>query len=185
MEDSSILELIWQRAEPALCAMSQKYGPRLYRTAINILSSHEDAEESVNDTYLAVWDAIPPTRPTCLSGFVYKTGRNIALKRLRYETAQRRRSEFDLSLDELSSCIAGDRMEQTVEVRALAQTIDVFLDMLPKLSRVLFLRRYWFGDSVHEISAAFHMSPGTVSVRLHRVREALKAHLIKEGYYYE
>ena len=185
MEDMQILELIWQHIDQAFPVMAQKYGSRLYRTAMNILSSHEDAEESVNDTYLAVWNAIPPTRPNSLSGFVYKTGRNIALKRLRYERAQRRRSEFDLSLDELSACITGEHMEQNLESHQLGQAINAFLDTLPKLSRVLFVRRYWFGDSINELAVAFGMSPSTVSVRLHRIREALKAHLIKEGYYYE
>lgn len=185
MDDLQILELIWTRAEHALLVLAQKFGPRLYQCAINILSSREDAEESVNDTYLAVWNSIPPARPDSLSGFVYKTGRNIALKRLRYETAQRRRSQYDLSLDELSACIAYDHMEPHVEANQLAGAIDNFLDTLTKRTRVLFLRRYWFGDSVKDIADSFHMSQNAVSVQLYRTREALKLFLIKEGYYYE
>ena len=101
MEDKRIFQLLWQRAAQAIEVMTEQYGPRLYRTAMNILGRHEDAEETVNDTYLAVWDAIPPETPDPLSGYIYKTGRNLALKRLRYDTAQRRCPDYVLSLEEL------------------------------------------------------------------------------------
>ena len=117
MEDKRIFQLLWQRAEHAIEAMTKHYGPRLYRTAMNILGRHEDAEESVNDTYLAVWNAIPPETPEPLAGYVYKTGRNLALKRLRHDTAQKRRRDYDLSLEELEGCLAGASLQDEIDAR--------------------------------------------------------------------
>ena len=105
MEDKKIIKLLFQRAEQALDLLAARFGPRLLLTARNILSDHQDAEECVSDTYLAIWNAIPPKEPDPLAGFVYKTGRNLALKRLRYETARKRDSRYDLSMEELSSCL--------------------------------------------------------------------------------
>lgn len=182
MEDKQILQLLLRRAERAISIMSKTYGPRLYRTAMHILGRHEDAEESVNDTYLAVWNAIPPKEPDPLSGFVYKTGRNIALNRLRYDHAQRRASDYDLSLDELAACISGTRLEDEIDARLLGRAIDRFLDTLPQTSRILFLRRYYFGDSIKDIAISRSMTPNSVSVQLSRTREKLKDYLHKEGF---
>lgn len=179
MEDQQIISLLWQRAEEALTALSQRFGRRLYATAMNLLSDPQDAEECVSDTYIAVWNAIPPQRPASLSAYVYRIGRNIALNRLRATTAQKR-SGYELSLDELAGCVCAPSQE---DGRALGRAIDTFLDTLSKDNRAIFLRRYWFGDSVKDIAEAFHMTENAVSVRLSRTRDALKAYLIKEGYY--
>jgi len=182
MEDNRIFQLLWQRAEQAIEVMTKQYGPRLYCTAMNILGRHEDAQESVNDTYLAVWDAIPPESPEPLSGYVYRTGRNIALKRLRYETAQKRCSSLDLSLEELEGCIAGASLEDEIDARMLGRAIDRFLDTLPARSRILFLRRYWFGDSVNQIAHDQGMTQNAVSVNLKRTRDKLRMYLTEEGF---
>ena len=182
MEDKRIFQLLWQRAEHAIEAMTKHYGPRLYRTAMNILGRHEDAEESVNDTYLAVWNAIPPETPEPLAGYVYKTGRNLALKRLRHDTAQKRRRDYDLSLEELEGCLAGASLQDEIDARLLGRAIDRFLDTLPAQSRILFLRRYWFGDSVKDIAKDRGMSQNAVSVSLRRTREKLRSYLMKEGF---
>ena len=182
MEDKRIFQLLWQRAEHAIEAMTKHYGPRLYRTAMNILGRHEDAEESVNDTYLAVWNAIPPETPEPLAGYVYKTGRNLALKRLRHDTAQKRRRDYDLSLEELEGCLAGASLQDEIDARLLCRAIDRFLDTLPAQSRILFLRRYWFGDSVKDIAKDRGMSQNAVSVSLSRTREKLRSYLMKEGF---
>ena len=185
MEDKKIIKLLFQRAEQALDLLAARFGPRLLLTARNILSDHRDAEECVSDTYLAIWNAIPPKEPDPLSGFVYKTGRNLALKRLRYETARKRDCRYDLSIEELSSCLSGGSLEQTLSARELGLAIDRFLDTLPRDSRVMFLRRYWFGDSVKDIAGAFGCSEGSVSIRLSRTRDKLRTHLIKEGYFHD
>lgn len=179
MEDGQILALLWQRAEGAITALAERFGKRLYATAMNLLCSKQDAEECVNDTYMAVWNSIPPNRPEPLSPYVYRIGRNIALNRLRANTAQKR-SGYELSLDELEGCIPAPCLE---DGRALGQALNAYLDTLNKDNRVIFLRRYWFGDSVKDIAKAFAMTENAVSVRLSRTRDGLKSYLIKEGYY--
>lgn len=181
MEDHEILALLWQRAQSAIPALAERFGAHLYRTAMNLLNSPRDAEECVNDTYMAIWNAIPPNRPEPLRPYVYRIGRNIALNRLRSNTAQKR-SGYELSLDELEGCIPAPCLE---DGRALGQAMDAYLNTLSKENRIMFLRRYWFGDTVKDIAKAFGMTENAVSVRLSRVRDGLKAYLIKEGYYYE
>lgn len=182
MEDSGIIQLLFDRAESAITELSAKFGRRLRVMAINILGSIRDAEENVNDTYLAVWNAVPPKQPDPLAGFVYKTGRNLALKQLRANTAKKRNGTYDLSLEELAGCIPGPALEETVEARELGLAIDSFLAGISPENRALFLRRYWFGDSVREIARTFGMKENAVSVRLSRIRGQLRDYLIKEGY---
>lgn len=181
MEDKKIIALLFARAEDAIELMARRFGKRLYRTAMNILGIREDAEEAVSDTYLAVWNAIPPGRPDPLAGFVYKTGRNQALDRLRRENAQKR-SGYDIPLDELADCLSGASLEDEIDARLLGRAIDRFLDTVPKDTRVLFLRRYWFGDSVKQIAFDRGLTANAVSVRLSRTREQLRAYLTGEGF---
>lgn len=183
MEDRKIVTLLWQRTELAIQALAKKFGAGLHRLAMNILGSHPDAEESVNDTYLALWNAIPPEKPDPLTPYVYRVGRNTALKKLRDTTAQKRNSRYDASLDELAECVAGCSLEETWQARELGRAIDRFLAEQTQQNRIIFLRRYWFGDSVKEIAALYSLTPGAVSVRLSRLRDALKEYLIKEGFY--
>ena len=182
MNDRQILQLLLSRAEQAIEALAAAYGSRLYGIAHNILGSNRDAEECVNDTYLALWNAIPPEEPDPLCAYAYRTGRNIALKRLRSNTAAIRRADYDLSLEELAGCIpAGDLWEQ-MEARELGRILNAFLESLSKENRIIFLRRYWFGDSVKSIAKSLGLKEGTVSARLSRTRTALKHYLITEGY---
>ena len=183
MEDRKLIALFFERSEQAITALVQRFGNRLYATAYNILNSREDAEEAVSDTYLALWNTIPPEKPDPLAGYVYRTGRNIALKKLRSLRAQKRSSQYDISLDELSAVLSGGNLEENLDARELGFAIDRFLDTLPKQSRILFLRRYWFGDSVKQLSKDFSLTENTVSVRLSRIRTQLKTYLIKEGFF--
>lgn len=182
MEHRYIVELLFQRSEGAIAAMMKSFGKRLYATALHILGLAQEAEESVSDTYLAVWNAVPPKWPDPLAAFVYKTGRNLALKRLRSNTAQKRDSSYDLSLEELEGCIPGKALEETVEARELGQAIDRFLRTLSRENKAIFLRRYWFGDSVRDVAKDLGLRENTVSVRLSRTREQLRTYLIREGY---
>ena len=182
MDERHIIRLLFSRAEQAIEALADAYGKRLYGIARNILGSTRDAEECVNDTYLALWNAIPPEEPDPLCAYAYRVGRNIALKRLRSNTAAIRCADYDLSLDELAGCIpAGDLWEQ-MEARELGQLIVRFLDGQSKDNRVVFLRRYWFGDSVKAIAHSLGLQERAVSARLSRTRAALKDYLNKEGY---
>lgn len=185
MEDRKILELLWNRLDSAIDALAAKFGKLLYQIALNILNSHPDAEESVNDTYLAIWNAVPPQRPDPLAGFVYRIGRNTALKRLRQNTAQKRNSTYDLSLDELSGSIPDSALEETLDARELGRAIDRFLGEQTADNRIIFLRRYWFGDSVGSIAKLMNLRENTVSVRLNRIRADLKTYLTKEGFIHE
>ena len=183
MEDQKIIKLLFARSEAALTALARRFGQRLHQTAMSILGSFRDAEETVNDTYLAVWNTIPPAKPDPLAPFVYKIGRNTALNRLRSNLAQKRNGTYDLSLDELAGAIPGSALEEQVEAQELGRAIDAYLDTLSYENRNIFLRRYWFGDSVKAIAKAFSLTQNTVSVRLSRMRSGLRTYLIKEGYY--
>lgn len=182
MEDQKIIKLLWERAESAIEALSKRFGKRLMATAMNILGIYQDAEESVSDTYLAVWNTIPPKKPDPLAGYVYKTGRNISLDRLKYNTAAKRDGRYDLSIDELANCIPAPALEETVEARELGAAINRYLGTLTPDNRALFLRRYWFGDSVQEIAKDLNLRQNAASVRLGRMRMQLREYLIKEGY---
>ena len=182
MEDQKILKLLWQRAENAIDALAQKFGKRLFSIAMNILGVYQDTEEAVNDTYLAVWNTVPPKKPEPLAGYVYATGRNISLDRLKYNAAEKRNSRYDLSIDELADCIPAPALEETVDARELGLAINRFLGTISAENRVLFLRRYWFGDSVQEISKDLGLRENAASVRLGRIRMQLREHLMKEGY---
>lgn len=181
MEDKKILELLWNRIERALDALAKKFGKRLMHTALNILGDPLDAEEAVNDTYLALWNAIPPEHPDPLAGYVHRTGRNVALKKYRYLNAQKRSTQYTLSLEELSDILPSPSMEELLDARELGRAIDCFLDTLSKENRILFLRRYWFGDSIQHLAKAAALSENTLSVRLSRIRTRLKDYLCKEG----
>lgn len=182
MEDQKLITLLWQRNQDAIRLLAETYGHRLQRLAQNILLSEPDAQECVNDTYLAVWNTIPPQHPQPLTPYVLRLCKNIAVSRLRAATAQKR-SSYQVSLLELEEVIGTDTLEQTLSSRELGRAIDAFLDTLSRENRVMFLRRYWYGDSVAQIAERLSLSENTVSVRLHRIRQKLKAYLIKEGYY--
>ena len=181
MEDREIIALLWQRAEGAIPAPAERFGTHLYATAMNLLGNSRDAEECVNDTYMAIWNSIPPNCPEPLQPYIYRIGRNIALNRLRANTTQKRNG-YDLSLDELEGCIPAPCLE---DGRALGQAMDAYLNTLSKDNRIMFLRRYWFGDTVKSIAKTFGKTENAVSVRLSRIRDGLKDYLIKEGYYHE
>ena len=182
MEDKNIIKLLWQRSESAIEALSKRFGKRLMWIATNILGTHQDAEESVNDTYLAVWNTVPPKKPDPLAGYVYATGRNISLDRLKFITAEKRDGRYDVPIDELANCLSAPALEETVEARELGLAINRFLGTINADNRELFLRRYWFGDSVQLIAKDLGMRENTATVRLGRIRMQLREYLIKEGY---
>ena len=184
MEDRHILKLLFARAEGAIEALASKYGKLLLRICTNITADPRDGEECVSDTYLALWNAIPPAKPDPLSAYVYKTGRNVALKRRRSSLAQKR-SAYEVSLEELADCLPDHSAAQLLDARELGRAIDRFLDTLSQQNRVIFLRRYWFGDSVMDLANAQALTPNALTVRLSRLRAQLKDYLIKEGFFDE
>ena len=181
MEDRHIIALFFDRAEGAIDALAKKYGKALYSLCRNILDDPLDAEECVSDAYLAAWNTIPPARPDPLSAYICRLGRNCALKKLRSRTALKR-SGYEVSLEELSECIPGSDTETAWQAQALGEAIDRYLATLPKENRILFLRRYWFGDSLKDISRRMGIRENTLAVRLSRIRGDLKDYLSKEGF---
>ena len=182
LEDSQIIDLLFERSERALEELDKKYGPLVKKTAANILCSREDVEECVNDTYLGVWDSIPPHRPKPLVSFVCRIARNQAVSKLRSETAAKRNSGIDLVLDELEEFLpSAQDVEADYDAKELAEEINRFLAALDYDDRFLFVHRYFFADSVKEIAAAMHMKESRISMRLFRLREKLRKTLWKEG----
>lgn len=183
MEDHQIVTLYWERNELAIRATSEKYGNYCYSIAYNILNNREDADESVNDTYMSAWERIPPHRPSVLSTFLGKITRRISLNRWRNRTAEKRGGgEVPLALDELSECVASEQAtERAMELKELAFSIGHFLDSLPETERDVFVCRYWFLASVQEISGKFGFGESKTKTMLFRTREKLKKYLLEEG----
>lgn len=182
LKDSRIIELFQERSELAIRELSRKYGTLCTRIAKNILNSSRDAEECVNDAYLAVWDTIPPKKPDPLCPYLCGIVRNLAIKKYHANTARKRNSHYDAALDELEECIpSGRTVESELSAKELTRMIDLFLDEQDRDSRILFVRRYWYSDSVQELAERFHISRNNVSVRLARIRRKLKDYLKKEG----
>ena len=182
LDDSKIISLFFERSEQAIEELDRKHGPAVRKTAANILNDRLDAEECVNDTYLRTWNNIPPHVPDSLVGYVCRIARNLAVSRLRHETAAKRNAGFDLVLDELAEVVpSGTDVETEVLAKELAAAVDRFLSELPYDDRFLFVRRYWYADSVKDIARAMHSRENRVSVRLFRLREKLRNTLNKEG----
>ena len=183
MDDSEIIELYFQRSEEAVTQTASKYGKYCYQIAYHILSSREDFEESVNDTYLAAWNTMPPRRPTILSAFLGKLTRYISLDRWKKRSAQKRGGgQVALSLEELEECISGsNNPEKEVDRKELLRYLNRFLDALPETQRKVFVCRYWYLESIPEIAARFGFSESKVTAMLHRLREKLRARLQLEG----
>ena len=182
MEDKNIIKLLWNRAERALELLEKRYGKRLMMIAMNIIGVYQDAEEAVSDTYLAVWNTVPPKKPDPFAAYVYRLGRNISQDRVRYLTAEKRDSRYDLSIDELAESLPGSALEDSVDARELGRLLNQFVSMLKEDDRALFLRRYWFGDEIKVIAKDLNLRPNTASVRLNRMRAQLRELLIREGY---
>ena len=183
MDDEKIVALFWARDERAIAQTQQKYGRYCYTVARRIVSSHEDAEECVNDTYLRAWDAMPPHRPTRLSAFLGKITRNLAIDRYLYRRADKRDEGVEMALDELGECLSeDDRTLSPAEELALRDAVNGFLATLPARTRCVFLRRYWQLLPIADIARESGMSEGALKVLLHRTRLKFKQSLQKEGF---
>lgn len=183
MEDSKIIDLFYARSEQAIDELTKKYGAAVRKVAFNILSNSLDAEECVNDTYLGVWNTVPPQSPESLIAYVCKIARNLAIKKYHGNTAVKRNSSYDAALDELEEYIpALGRVEQEYEAKELSLSISAFLSGIGYDDRFMFVRRYWYGDSVSDIAAFMGVGSHYVSVHLSRTRKKLQSYLMKEGW---
>lgn len=183
MEDRAIVALYWERDAAAITETERKYGKYCFSIANNILRDPEDAHECVNDTYFGAWNAMPPHRPEILSTFLGKITRRLSLKRRRDNSAQKRGGgAAEISLEELEECIPnGQSAEESVEFAELTRIVNAFLESLPLQERRVFLRRYWFFDSIREISSRYGYRESKVKMMLKRTRDKLRDCLRKEG----
>ena len=183
MTDDLIVSLYLRRDEDAIRHSDEKYGRLLTSVAYNILYDTEDSRETVNDTYLRAWNSIPPTKPTSLGTYLSRITRNLSIDLWRKKSRGKRKSEYALSLDELSEVISsGERVEESLNLQELTDSIEKFLRTLSESARRAFVMRYFFADPVKEIAHSLGMGEGAVKSSLHRTRLGLREHLIKEGF---
>lgn len=184
MNDNAIIQLYWDRNDQAIRITSQKYGHYCKSIAKNILNNPEDTEECVNDTYLNAWNSMPTHWPEQLSTFLGKITRNLSFNKYKRNHAEKRGGgEIALVLDELADCVSDtDNVEQIIDHQELEKAINSFVRNLPAKKRNIFVRRYWYADSVSKIAADYGMLQGNLSKTLERTRKQLKAHLTERGF---
>ena len=171
MDDDRIISLFFERSEDAISELDKSYGALFRQLAKNVIGDAEDADECVNDAYLSVWNAIPPAKPDSLRAFAGRILRNLALKRYRYNTASKRNAHYDAALDELAEMIpCAETADQTADAAELSRLIDGFLVTLDRDNRIMFVRRYWYCDSIADIAGMIGISEGAVKTRLSRTK---------------
>ena len=184
MDDEQIVSLYWARSEQAIRETEAKYDRYLTKIAYNILSDYEDSRESVNDTYLAAWNSMPPHRPSVLSTYLGKLTRRLSIDLFRRKNRDKRKaSEYAISLSELGDCVSGgNTTEETVNVKLLADAIGIYLRLIPEEARNAFIGRYYFLDPLKEVAAYCGMTESKAKTVLYRTRLGLKEYLIKVGF---
>ena len=181
MEDSQIIAFLFQRSEQALRAIQEKYGGLCRSIVSNILPDFRDVDECISDTYLRVWRSIPPQHPDRLDSYIARVARNAALDRHDYNRANLRNSSLTIAYEELEYALPS--RDEAVDAMAFRTFLNQFLRSQKKDARIMFLRRYWYGDSVQQIAAAFGCGEEKVKSSLFRTRNKLRDAMIKEGIY--
>lgn len=201
LKDSDIIELYWSRDPSAITVSAEQYGQYCRRIAWNILHNPEDCEECINETWFRAWNAMPDARPDHLAAFFGAITRRLSLDYYRKNRALKRGGgEMALIYDELKDCrtetadsrfsqtarasrteLSHDNVERHLDVMVLTEAINTFLSRLDSTSRILFVGRYWYADSVRELSCSLHLSESRIKSSLFRTRKKLKKHLESEG----
>ena len=181
MDDQKITELYFSRDEQAIKETDIKYGKLCRRIAYNILRNDEDAEECVNDTYIGVWNAIPPNKPDHFMAFICKIARNIALKKMESLSRQKRAQATVISISELEEILPDESIAADVSSEDIGKLISNFLRKEKPEIRNVFIRKYYFFDSIHEIAKRYSFTESKVKNMLYHTRNKLKEYLIKEG----
>lgn len=184
MDDHEIIDLYWNRDERAISETCFKYGRYCSAISINILANHEDAEECVNDTWLHAWNAMPPTRPNCLSAWLGKITRNLSLQRLESYCAEKRGGgQYNLALSELEECLSDSAsIDNMADRSALSEAINNYLLSAPKENAAAFIGRYFYFHSLREVANHLGISEGKTKTLLFRTRQRLKAYLLERGF---
>lgn len=183
MNDNQIIKLFFTRDEDAIQQTAYKYGTRLTVLAANIVRNNEDAQECVNDTYLKAWDTIPPIKPDHFFAYLAKICRYFAFGRLDWNHAAKRNAEVIALTKEMEECIPSSWHDATVDSSKISDLVSSFLRRQTPENRMIFVRRYWYGDSVSEIALRNELSQSAVAMRLSRTRGKLASYLKKEGIY--
>ncbi len=183
MDDQAIIELYYERNEEAIAATDKQYGHYCRAIAMRILHNAEDTEECVSEAYLRIWNAVPPACPPNLKLFVGKIVRRIALHAYEKRTADKRGGgEYTTVLGELQECIPSTETPDGItDSLVIRHALNTILDTLPLKEKTVFLRRYWYLDSVSDIAKRIHTNDNHVYVILHRTRQKLRVILEKEG----
>ena len=181
MEDKKIIELFLARNEDAIRFTAESYGRRLFSLADNVLRNDQDAEECVSDTYLRAWDTIPPRKPRHLFAYLAKICRHFALDKLDWKSAGKRKAEVVCLTLEMENCIPDRVRERELESRELGRLLDTFLKSQTPENRMVFMRRFWYFDSIGEIAVRYGISEVAVQKRITRTKAKLAAFLEQEG----
>lgn len=183
MKDEDIIELYQKRSEQAIVETERKYGAYCGTIAGRILQSGEDCKECLNDTWLKTWETIPPVIPKIFSAYIGKITRNLALNMYKKKYAGKRVSErMMVSMEELQDCVSDkDSVESKIEEKIVLEKLNAYLGQLPELERKIFVRRYFYMDTMREIADLYEMKESYVKTLLFRTRKKLKEHFQKEG----
>ncbi len=182
MEDYQIVDLYWSRSETAIAQTERKYGRMLTSISVNLVPTFQDAEECVSDTYLAAWNSMPDERPVYLGAFLSKIVRRISINKYRDSHASKRGGAGEL-IDELTDCIPSDySLESEYDNKRLAEALNTFLLSLDEQKRYVFIRRYYYSDSISDVAKLTGASEGKIKTLLFRVRGELRKFLEKEGF---
>ena len=181
MKDDEIIALYFRRDEDAIRQTELAYGGKLYNLSYRLLWNREDAEESVSDTYMKAWENIPPTKPTFFYAYLAKICRFLAMGKLDWNNAAKRKAEVVELSDEMENCIPDLSREMQIQSQELGALLSEFLGTLSPENRQIFKRRYWYAESIAEIAQRFHLGESNVKTKLMRTRNALRSFLEKEG----
>ena len=181
--DNQIIDLFWNRNEDAIAATDGAYGRKLRGLSRRILQNLEDSEEVVNDTYLKTWDSIPEARPQHFYAYIAAICRNLSLNLMNWNQAAKRKAEIVSITEELQECIPDAAQDTLSESKEIIRALNAFLETLPEESRLVFIRRYWYADSVAAIAKRYGKTESSVKTQLHRTRNKLYLFLKQEGIY--
>lgn len=183
MEDTCIMELFFARNEDAIRETDLSYGRKLYVLANKIIQCHEEAQECVNNTYWKAWENIPPRRPTYFFAYLARICRNFALNRVDWRTALKQKANAVRISEEMAGAIPAGRQGMELESHEIGRLLNRFMESISQENRLIFLRRYWYMDTVPEIAERCQLSERKVRVRLQRTRGRLHTFLEGEGIY--
>lgn len=186
MEDHQIIRLFFERSEQALSELASKYEKNCMKISMNVLNNRQDSEECVNDSYLVMWNTIPPEKPNPLKSYLYRVVRNKAIDKYKYNNRQKRNGTYDLCLEELEYCIEGlTTVEEEVSSKDLAGYVNDFIESLDSINQMLFVRRYWYMDSFENLAKRTGIKEGAIRTRISRVRIKFREFLIERGVFIE